>query len=105
MGSAIGRTPGTWVARRTGDRWGVYAPSNDEADGMIVAYVEPSRPGFSNPTDALDAKLMAAAPDLLDALEFILPSSADCFKCERNRGQLCLGHAAIAKATAGVRHG
>jgi hypothetical protein len=44
-----------------------------------------------------NARLITAAPDLIDALEWILPEQKVCNRCE-NAGQLCVGHAAIAKA-------
>lgn len=44
-----------------------------------------------------DAPLIAAAPEMLDALKWVLPLPADCERCKRTEGP-CVGHAAIAKA-------
>ena len=61
-------TPGPWVAFRRDDQWGVYEQTEGLGE-IIIAWVETSRPGFSHPTDAANARLIAAAPDLLAALE------------------------------------
>lgn len=58
-----------WVARREGDRWCIYSPSEVEGNEIIVGYVEMSRPGFSHPMDRADALVMAAAPEMLSKLE------------------------------------
>lgn len=92
-GIAIGNgkaTPGPWLAFREKDTWHVRSVSAD----VGVASVVPSEPGKVVPTDHADAVLIAAAPELLDALEDLLPwaigthefsLTCSCDRCDKIR--------------------
>jgi hypothetical protein len=69
-------TPGEWRAIRVGDQWRVVANPDEEFGGTAIASIEIARPGFSSPLDAADAKLMAAAKDMLKALKGVAESRA-----------------------------
>lgn len=57
-------TPGPWVVRRDGKKRSVFSEAADET----VAWIKP----WSEIADEADAALIAAAPDLLEALREIL---------------------------------
>lgn len=60
-------TPGPWKASKGPDGWAVYAPH-----GEVALVVE-----WSPAVDAADARLIAAAPDLLRALKLAQPFVQD----------------------------
>lgn len=74
-------TPGLWVLRGSA----IFA---DNGRGAHVATCQ---------TGGEDGALLAAAPDLLDALEWMLEEEDVCARCRRAE-ERCLGHAAVAKA-------
>lgn len=84
-------TPGPWSIYEDNDgEWHVVA--GDDGEFTIVGFV-----GFGE----ADARLIAAAPDLLRALELTVPrlnarGHADCASCEEIAE---IGREAIAKAT------
>lgn len=87
-------TPGPWSFRE-----GKYGNVVIESPDSQPAHVATIDGGAPNPRAELlaNASLIAAAPDLLDALEWVLPSREECPKC-RTLADPCVGHAAIAKA-------
>jgi hypothetical protein len=90
VGDGVG-TPGPWAAYRSGDTWHIRSVTAE----VGIASVPPSEPGKVVRTDAADARLIAAAPDLLAACELALP--------HHQGGHSAVGAAlrvAIAKATA-----
>lgn len=97
-------TPGPWVAvsgRESGgsDRWSIVSGG---ATPWLIAVVENGQPGDTLETEACTARLIAAAPDLLAALECYVNhpvldwrDADSCPVCGQN---LPLALAAIAKA-------
>jgi hypothetical protein len=81
-------TPGPWTLHRGYDRYGV-AGANRENVAQVMCHS-----GFF-PGDA-NARLIAAAPDMLEALKAIEPSIS-------NRQKLAQARAAIAKAEGKLR--
>jgi hypothetical protein len=65
-------TPGPWIARRRENgQWGVDGRL-DIPDGIVICEVVQSRLGFTSPQDYADARLIAAAPELLAACQSLL---------------------------------
>ncbi len=104
-GSVAGHTPGPWVIRREIDGLTVLGGPNNEAIWCIAGYL----PGGTGEMEA-NARLIAAAPDLLDALQGAIGAlefSQDYHRDLGNEDQafaadrLDAARAAIAKATAG----
>ena len=60
-------TPGPWKAQTFATSWKVWPISRRKADGSAVAY---------DCTEA-DARLIAAAPELLEALRYLLDNQGD----------------------------
>lgn len=89
-------TPGPWLVANTHD---AYAVRGD--DGMRpIAYIEPSEITFAGkevttPEDKANARLIAAAPELLAALEDLL---APYNMAEEYQAKIAHARAAIAKA-------
>jgi hypothetical protein len=70
-------TPGPWVsAYRNAAAFDVSAPATGDARRGRIAEVV-SAGGKDVPTMRANARLIAAAPDLLAALEFVLPLVVD----------------------------
>ena len=87
-------TPGPWVADDNEgfsqwSIWGRMAPSGHGTPGRKVAVVD----DCSGHSDA-DAQLIAAAPELLEALQFLITASGEQLSTAFEQAQ-----AAIAKAT------
>ena len=89
-------TPGDWMADVTGrsKRWRVYARVND-GPSYIVAVVHNGAPGDTLDTERANARLIAAAPNLLAALQVVVAATPE------GRLDLALeaARAAIARAT------
>lgn len=88
-------TPGPWTARvkRTGESWWVVAPRPNGQEGYLAECVGRQEANEAN------ARLIAAAPDLLAALRVLLGTS-EC-SCEGDCVPDCthvIARAAIAKA-------
>jgi hypothetical protein len=62
-------TAGPWIAQRRNDEWVIRSPAED----IVVAVVVLSRPGYSSPIDRADALKLAAAWEMLDLLERLVP--------------------------------
>ena len=60
-----GHTPGPWEALKDNNRWTIFLP--DSYLGNHIAYT--SNGGVSEDQEEANARLIAAAPDLLEALE------------------------------------
>lgn len=90
-------TPGPWHAERVGDRWGVYKEDKPGLGSILVGWVEISKPGYSHPRDAADARLIAAAPDLFAACEALANIIV---LTPLNAATLIAARAALAKAGA-----
>ena len=90
-----GHTPGTWIVARPND-YGDSSVNVRTADGQFIAEVgDQSRPHVHE-----DARLIAAAPDLLDALARIVAQDdhhGQLNDSERNQADI-----AIAKAIGGA---
>lgn len=104
------RTPGTWTV----EKWPTKYP--DLFTYNIVSDVDPatdqyhvSRYGVASGLDGeVDARLMAAAPELLEALRLFAPDPPEveycaCRACEKRRANQKIARAAIAKATGEAR--
>ncbi|ELY2905140.1 hypothetical protein SMC68_003780 [Cronobacter sakazakii] len=90
-------TPGPWVASKTDRSIGPICKDDDQSYGMIlpVAWVEfDERPGVHK----ANANLMAAAPDLLEALQEFVDLFPDVIDGDAIMPALDKGYAAIAKA-------
>lgn len=87
---SAGFTPGPWkVTHEPSSDWGAYAVGQSNQDSGINHQV-------AEVTMEKDARLIAAAPELLEALQYIATGGEnwlDCVRCAR---------AAIAKATGGA---
>lgn len=89
-------TPGPWVASKTDRSIGPVSRDDDQSYGMILPvawvefYVEPG-------CHQANANLIAAAPDLLAALQLII-SYHDDGNCELHSEDVALARAAISKA-------
>ena len=71
-------TPGPWDAEQTGDEWRIRcAPTADPVfPGKVswtVAFPAAGRPDTDDTVEG-NARLIAAAPDMLEALKYILGS-------------------------------
>lgn len=95
---SAGHTPGPWVALKHGCsddfQWLVFAEDGNanEGDSLICEV---------NPLDGADARLIAAAPELLEALEEARPYVQNVWEAggdEFTLRKLALIDAAIAKA-------
>ncbi|MCF3478937.1 hypothetical protein GUV60_02540 [Stenotrophomonas maltophilia] len=99
-------TPGPWVIEKLSGGWGVIAPNW----GYVAFHVTSDLPHWNEGQEA-NRRLIAAAPDLLEALERIArPHDCGCVPCTGQcRSQIALeiaveemqelARAAIAKAT------
>lgn len=101
----MSHTPGPWECRTNRVSYGGPLPPLIEVDGKRLATVEAEEVLYTadgndrdcdaeNARDDANARLMAAAPDLLAALKAFLHADPDVFAEE-----LKAAHAAIAKAT------
>lgn len=89
-------TPGPWMASKTDRSIGPVSRDDDQTYGMIlpVAWVEFD---FDGELQQANANLIAAAPDLLAALQLII-SYHDDGNCELHSEDLAMARAAISKA-------
>ena len=91
-------TPGPWDVEPKGSRHFV-----DGADGLTVAYLD--RAGVRERSEIeANARLIASAPELLEALEAVLPD-LEHYVATHGPGpdkRLAIARAAIAKATGGA---
>lgn len=81
--AALQRTPGPWAIELWGEEFPSSATVYSEAlrPGVgTVAYITPN--GMRENTAIADARLMAAAPDLLDALRGMVLNA--CSACDEN---------------------
>lgn len=93
-------TPGPWVSDNTGNysrRWVI------RHNGLVVAEIRYSALDRTNEDAYANADLIAAAPDLLDALRLALPYIEKAYECSfpdyiENDYVLDTVRAAIAKA-------
>ena len=92
-------TPGPWDVEPKGSRHFV-----DGADGLTVAYLD--RAGVRERSEIeANARLIASAPELIDALEAVLPD-LEHYVATHGPGpdkRLALARAAIAKAKGGEK--
>lgn len=88
-----GHTPGSWTFSRTPTYWKICHPSLSTMKGpKVLAMVL-----HTNPNAEHDARLISAAPDLLEALQlFIAHHDPGCAIWRHVNG---VARAAIAKAT------
>ena len=84
-------TPGPWEAREVSQNW-IEILASDLVIGTVLPtqYVSLGR----SPEQQANARLIAAAPELLEALHAMLDEHADCKGCDASN----LAFAAIAKA-------
>jgi len=89
-------TPGPWVASKTDRSIGPVSWDDDQSYGMILscAWVEFD---FDEGIQQANANLIAAAPDLLAALQLII-SYHDDGNCELHSEDVAMARAAISKA-------
>ena len=91
-------TPGPWVASQgtetEPERWTVVA---ENGPPWWIAVVENGQPGDSLETEAATARLIAAAPELLEALIELVSMTEGLVSMDT--GDLPQARAAIAKAT------
>ncbi|MGV6475403.1 hypothetical protein [Azotobacter vinelandii] len=90
-------TPGNWVARGTlgpASNPHISGPWVIEADGKRIATLRL----LGGPEQELDARLMAAAPDLLEALEGLL-RQVEAYDLPLSDPERIAARAAIRKAT------
>ena len=75
--SELKHTPGPWVKEKTGRGIGPLSKEDDQSYGMVipVAYVDFAE---SDDVQKANANLIAAAPDMLAALKFILAWLPSC---------------------------
>lgn len=93
----IKHTPGPWHVIDGGRHWNnpditnyrIHAPTSEH--GFNVAYSEHGELVAEHVYEEADAHLIAASPDLLEALQYALPYL--------ERGELGMARAAIARAT------
>jgi hypothetical protein len=100
----MSHTPGPWYAEEAD----AAVPVCSESDGRLVAYVDYTKVRTDAAEYAANARLIAAAPELLEALRvaanlltLYLPEEeivGTAFKTKEARERI---HAAIAKATGG----
>jgi len=91
------RTPGPWTA----EAWNCRAKTTVRAGNLVVA--ECSGHGRYAPDCEGDARLIAAAPELLTALQKLLEEEhSGCLAHEPWACSWCKARAAVAKATGGV---
>ncbi|ELY5818847.1 hypothetical protein ACOZZ4_004380 [Cronobacter dublinensis] len=91
-------TPGPYTAHVSSAQW--YGFENKffevaDKDGVIIAFVKDWDGAGDLPKN--DARLLAAAPDLLGALQLILSYHED-GNCQLHKEDVALARAAIAKA-------
>ncbi len=102
----MSHTPGPWVFGGK-NSWEIWSNAKGESHGYAVAYLKPkldNRPIQDEAEREANARLIAAAPELLEALKGIpdhilncghaYPHTAACF--------CCVVKAALAKAEGGV---
>lgn len=81
------------MSKHTPGPWHLEHHEVHAGDGCeFIAYFDPRAE-----TGRANARLIAAAPEMFEALRWVLPSHGDCEWCRRV-GTLCVGHAALAKA-------
>lgn len=66
----MAHTPGPWVAYDFGANWWVAAPDADDSGPML-------RVGGLHKEREANARLIAAAPDLLEALEYVMSAHGE----------------------------
>ena len=98
-------TPGPWEAKRTDPQeWAINAPNGDPAlkhgtwHGLAVAYGCDESPSVGREVAEANARLIAAAPELLEALTEIV-AAADGDGWKQLDATFAAARAAIAKAT------
>ena len=94
-------TPGPWSAEEwtSRARTTVLAPIEGVAGGIVIADCGPSRSGYCDSETEANARLIAAAPDMLEALkEFVAYSECHCAEPECPPCAYCMAEQAIEKA-------
>lgn len=79
----------------------IYGADSDEVitkNAALICDIAPSRESVSDEEADANARLIAAAPELLAALQKLLENAGDCLEVEAP-SSLCDARAAIAKAT------
>ena len=98
-------TPGPWTVTADGAGWYIEcAPERGHSVAYIMAEIGEEDPDTSDDEKEANARLIAAAPDLLEALQWlvdILPDP-DLDNDELQRTWTRRARAAIAKATGGA---
>lgn len=95
--SAFRGTPGPWTAERT------FAPRGWNIEALDGAYtVGIARDGSSTPQNEANARLIAAAPELLEVLEHVRDAMEASGGWDGDEHVFELVVAAIAKATGGA---
>src|SRR5271165_5079056 len=85
-------TPGPW-------RWWRVLAVEGVAGGIVIADCGPSRSGYCDSETEANARLIAAAPDMLEALkEFVAYSECHCAEPECPPCAYCMAEQAIEKA-------
>jgi hypothetical protein len=89
--TATTHTPGEWEAmppKKTGGRWKVGAKGEFGGKGSMsgmtahwfLATIQNGRPGDTLETEEANARVMAAAPDLLEACQAALEEMTECIR-------------------------
>jgi hypothetical protein len=91
-----GHTKGPWTIRRDLDGLTILGGPNNEAIWCIAGYL----PGGTGEMEA-NARLIAAAPELLAAVWSLVEHFERVDGDERHKAVIAIGTSAIAKATAG----
>ena len=68
MGEKQGHTPGPWMAQHTGFYWQVGSAEGTVADACPSQFIDGGTIETPSPREKANARLIAAAPDLLAAL-------------------------------------
>ena len=68
MGEKQGHTPGPWVAQHTGFYWQIGSAEGTVADACPSQFIDGGTIENPSPREEANARLIAAAPDLLAAV-------------------------------------